>query len=146
MGERRGIRTRMLLVAAMAVIIASATFGSLLIVRHQLEAQVTRDLTRDLSHSVATFQNLEAQRLGAQEREDALLADEPRLKALMTTSDKRTIEDAGVEFWKISESDLFALVDNQGHVVAAYARGLSDAGQLTKNLQEFFEMPILRRV
>lgn len=146
MGERRGIRTRMLLVAAMAVIIASATFGSLLIVRHQLEAQVTRDLTRDLSHSVATFQNLEAQRLGAQEREDALLADEPRLKALMTTSDKRTIEDAGVEFWKISESDLFALVDNQGHVVAAYARGLSDAGQLTNNLQEFFEMPTFRYV
>ena len=130
MGERRGIRTRMLLVTAMAVIIASATFGSLLIVRHQLETQVTRDLSRDLSHSVATFQNLEAQRLSAQERENALLADLPSLKALMTTSDKRTIEDAGVEYWKVGDSDLFALADNQGHVVAAYARGLRDTGPL----------------
>lgn len=146
MGERRGIRTRMLLIAAMAVIIASATFGSLLIVRHQLEAQVTRDLTRDLSHSVATFQNLEAQRLISQEHENALLADEPRLKALMTTSDKRTIEDAGVEFWKISESDLFALADNQGHVVAAYARGLREAGQLAQDLQQLFERPTFRYV
>ena len=146
MGESRGIRTRMLLVAAMALIIAGATFGSLLIVRHQLENQVTQDLTKDLSHSVTTFQNLEAQRLSAQEREDALLADEPRLKALMTTSDKRTIEDAGVEFWKISESDLFALADNQGHVVAAYARGLRDAGPLGQDLQQLFDRPAFRYV
>jgi signal transduction histidine kinase len=146
MGESKGIRTRMLLVAAMALIIASATFGSLLIVRHRLESQVTLDLSKDLAHSVITFQNLEAQRLSAQEREDALLADEPRLKALMTTSDKRTIEDAGVEFWKISESDLFALADNQGHVVAAYSRQLGDAGQLANDLQQLFERPAFRYV
>jgi signal transduction histidine kinase len=144
MGERRGIRTRMLLIAALAVIIASATFGSLLIVRHQLEAQVTLDLTRDLSHSVATFQNLEAQRLTAQEREDALLADEPRLRALMTTSDRRTIEDAGVEFWKVSDSDLFALADSQGHVEAAYAKGLRDTGPLSQDLQHLFAGPTFR--
>jgi signal transduction histidine kinase len=144
MGERRGIRTRMLLVAAMALIIASATFGSLLIVRHQLEGQVTRDLSKDLAHSVTTFQNLEAQRLSALEHENALLADEPRLKALMTTSDKRTIEDAGVEYWKISDSDLFALADNQGHVVAAYARGLRDSGPPAQDLQQLFGKPSFR--
>jgi signal transduction histidine kinase len=144
MGERRGIRTRMLLVAAMALIIASATFGSLLIVRHQLEGQVTRDLSKDLAHSVTTFQNLEAQRLSALEHENALLADEPRLKALMTTSDKRTIEDAGVEYWKVSDSDLFALADNQGHVVAAYARGLRDSGPLAQDLQQLFGKPSFR--
>jgi signal transduction histidine kinase len=136
----------MLLVAAMAVIIASATFGSLFIVRHQLEAQVTRDLTKDLTHSVSTFQNLEAQRLSALEHEIALLADEPRLKALMTTSDKRTIENAGVDYWKISDSDLFALADNQGHVVAAYAKGLHDTGTLAQDLQQLFEKPTFRYV
>ena len=144
MGESKGIRTRMLLVAAMALIIACATFGSLLIVRHQLEGQVTEDLSKDLAHSVTTFQNLEAQRLSAQERENALLADLPSLKALMTTSDKRTIEDAGVEFWKVSDSDLFALADNQGHVVAAYARGLHDTGPLAQDLQQLFGKPTFR--
>jgi len=159
MGENRGIRTRMLLVTAMAVIIASATFGSLLIVRHQLQNQVTQDLTSDLAHSVTTFQNLESLRLNALERENALLADLPTLKALMTTSDKATIEDGGVHFWKISESDLFGLADNQGHVVAAYTTNTADTvspvkineigsgsagGHLAADLGQLFKTPTPR--
>jgi signal transduction histidine kinase len=129
MRENLGIRTRMLLVAAMALIIATATFGSLLIVRHTLEAQVTENLAADLAHSATTFHNLEAQRISALERENALLADLPSLKALMTTSDQRTIEDAGIEFWRVSGNDLFALADNQGQVMAAYTRApQADAG------------------
>lgn len=138
MGGNRGIRTRTLLVAAVALTIASATFGSLLIIRHQLESQITHDLSTDLTHSVATFQNLEAQRLSALERENALLADLPSLRALMTTSDKLTIEDAGVEFWKISDSDLFALADNQGRVVAAYGKDLPDTEAVSADLQQLF--------
>jgi signal transduction histidine kinase len=144
MGENKGMRTRVLLVAAMALIIAGATFGSLLIVRHQLQSQVTHDLTRDLAHSVTTFENLETQRLNALERENALLADLPTLKALMTTSDRPTIEDGGVHFWKVSESDLFGLADNQGQVVAAYARDLNDSEQLTADLHQLFKTPTPR--
>jgi signal transduction histidine kinase len=144
MGENRGIRTRVLLVAAMAVIIASATFGSLLIVRHQLLQQVTQDLTKDLAHSVITFQNLETQRLNGLERENALLADLPTLKALMTTSDQATIEDGGVHFWKISGEDLFGLADNKGNVVAAYARDLTGSGQLAADVGQLFKTPTPR--
>jgi signal transduction histidine kinase len=144
MGEKTGIRTRMLLVGAVALIIAGATFGSLLIVRHQLENQVTQDLSRDLTHSVATFQNLEAQRLSALGRENALIADEPRLRALMTTSDKLTIEDAGVEIWKISDSDLFALADNRGRVMAAYAKDQHGSAPLEHDLQQLFQTPTPR--
>lgn len=144
MGENRGIRTRILLVGAMALIIAGATFGSLLIVRHQLEAQVTEDLGRDLAHSVATFQNLQAQRLTALERENALLADLPSLKALMTTSDKPTIEDGGVRFWKVSGSDLFALADAQGHMLTAYARDVQDGAQLSRDVDGLLGRPAPR--
>lgn len=144
MGENRGIRTRVLLVAAMAVIIASATFGSLLIVRHQLEEQVTQGLTKDLEHSVITFQNLESQRLAGLEEENALLADLPTLKALMTTSDQATIEDGGVHFWKISESDLFGLADYKGNVVAAYVKDPAGPGQLSKDISQLFKTPTPR--
>lgn len=144
MGENKGIRTRMLLVGAMALIIAGATFGSLLIVRHQLEAQVTKDLSRDLDHSVATFQNLQAQRLSALERENALLADLPSLKALMTTSDRPTIEDGGVRFWKVSGSDLFALADAQGHVLAAYAKDVQGSAPLAKDIDSLLGRPAPR--
>ena len=67
-----------------------------------MRQQVTANLADDLSRSVKTFQNIEAQRLTALQRENALLADLPNLKALMTTIDQRTIEDDAVEFWKMA--------------------------------------------
>src|SRR5580698_1715301 len=134
MPQKRGIRTRELLVAAMALIIASATFTSLLIVRHRLEAQVTAGLSSDLLHSVMTFHDLQAQRMTALERENALLADLPSLKALMTTSDDRTIEDGAVEFWKVSGDDLFALANRDGRIVAAYAGKTAADEELRKSL------------
>lgn len=141
---KRGIRMRVLLVAAMALVIGAVTLASLLLVRRQLGIQVTEDLSRDLEHSVVTFHDLQAQRLNALERENALLADLPSLKALMTTSDQRTIEDGGIEFWKVSGNDLFALGDNEGRIVAAYAVGSSSAATLRSDLQAVLTRPEVR--
>src|ERR1035437_3656155 len=135
MRDNRGFRTRDLLVAAMAVIIASATFASLLIVRHRLESQVTQGLETDLMHSVTTFENLQYEKLTSLERENALLADLPSLKALMTTSDDRTIENGAVEFWKVSGNDLLALANKEGRIVAVDAKGSQDDADLRNALQ-----------
>lgn len=116
----KGVRMRVLLVAAMGLVIASATLASLLLIRHQLSSEVTSGLTRDLQRSVRTFQDLQAQRLHGLDRENALLADLPSLKALMTTNDARTIQNEAVEFRNVSGNDLFALADVEGHVVAAF--------------------------
>ncbi len=141
MRQKKGIRTRVLLVAAMALVIVSVTMASLWLVRHRLLEQVTGDLSRDLAHSVLIFQDLQAQRLNALERENALLADLPSLKALMTTSDRRTIEDGGTEFWRVSGNDLFALGDNQGLVVAAYISESHSDAVLRGNLQALLATP-----
>src|SRR5450631_2275910 len=85
--EHRGIRTRVLLIAATAVIIATATLVSLLAIRRQLQLAVTANISADLLHSIATFEDIQAQRIRALDRENSLLADLPSLKALMTTSD-----------------------------------------------------------
>ena len=132
--ERRGIRTRVLLISAMAVIIATSTFVSLLTVRRRLESVLTANLSADLSRSIATFENLQAQRMTALDRENALLADLPDLKALMTTSDDRTIEDGGARFWKVSGSDLFALANRDGRIVAAYAANTTTSANLRIDL------------
>ncbi|HEX3893942.1 MAG TPA: ATP-binding protein [Terracidiphilus sp.] len=132
--EKRGLRTRVLLISAMAVIIATSTFVSLLTIRHRLESVLTANLSGDLTRSIATFENLQAQRMNALDRENALLSDLPSLKALMTTSDDRTIEDGAVEFWKVSGNDLFALADRDGRIVAAYADGLSPGANLRSDL------------
>ncbi len=124
-----------MLVFAMALVIASVTSLSLLLIRHRLHEQVTDGLSRDLDHSVMTFQDLQAERLGALERENALLAELPTLKALMTSGDDLTIQDGAVEFWQISGNDLFALADASGRVVASYTKGASADATLRKGLK-----------
>jgi signal transduction histidine kinase len=116
----KGVRTRALLITAMAVVIATATLASLLLIRHRLLNEVTEGLSANLVRSVNTFQDLQAQRLKALDRENALLADLPTLKALMTTNDARTIENEAADIRNVSGNDLFALADVEGHVVAAF--------------------------
>lgn len=138
---KRGVRTHVLLVAAVALIIAGVTSVSLLIVRDRLHAQVTDDLSNELVHSVATFQDLQTERLSALERENALLADLPSLKALMTTSDDRTIQNGAVEFWDVSGNDLFALAGNNGRVVAAYTKNSTSPSTLRSDLEMLLTSP-----
>src|SRR5579871_775213 len=95
---------------------------SLLVIRTIVLQQVKANLASDLQHSVKTYQNLQHQRRELLSRESALLADLPSLKALMTAPDARTIEDAGVEFWKVSGSDFFALLNPDGKLIAVYSR------------------------
>jgi signal transduction histidine kinase len=120
--RKQGIRTYVLLVLGMAVVTLIVTSLCALIIRDRWRAQVTDDLTRDLEHSVRAFQDLQAERLGALERENALLSELPTLKALMTSGDDLTIQDGAVEFWQISGTDMFALADPRGRIVAAYTK------------------------
>ena len=123
--RRQGVRTQALLILAMSVITAGTTLVSLLAIRGPLQNLISQNLSADLRNSLATFESMQTQHLVELDHENALLADEPRLKALMTTSDERTIVDGGVEFWKVSGSDLFALADRDGNVKAAYLTGAS---------------------
>lgn len=125
---RQGIRTQVLLVLAMAFVTVVVTATSLFLIRQRLRAQVTDDLSHDLSHSVVAFHNLQAERLSALERENSLLAELPPLKALMTSGDDLTIQDGATEFWQLSGDDLFALADPSGRIVAVYTKtGAPDA-------------------
>jgi len=133
--KRQGIRTHVLLVVAMALVIAIVTGLSLLLIRHRLRVEVANNLSQDLSHSVITFQDLQAERVGALERENSLLAELPTLKALMTSGDDATIQDGATEFWQLSGNDLFALVDPHGRIVAVYTNGAPPDTMLRQGLK-----------
>jgi signal transduction histidine kinase len=139
--KRQGIRTHVLLVVAMALVIAIVTGLSLLLIRHRLRAEVANDLSQDLSHSVITFQNLQAERVGALERENSLLAELPTLKALMTSGDDLTIQDGATEFWQLSGNDLFALADPNGRIVAVYTKGAPPDTTLRQGLKALVASP-----
>jgi len=139
--NNQGFRTHVLLVVAMALVIAIVTCVCLLLIRHQLRAQVTDDLSRDLGHSVIAFQDLQAERVGALERENSLLAELPPLKALMTSGDDLTIQDGATVFWRLSGDDLFALADPNGRIVAVYAKGAPVDETLRRGLKTFLASP-----
>lgn len=141
MQGNRGVRTRVLLITAMALVIATASLASLLLIRHQLREEVTDGFSRDLQRSVGTFQDLQRQRLNALDGENALVADEPRLKALMTTHDAATLRNGATEFSNLSGNDLFALADTQGQVMAAFAGSSRHNARLARELESFISAP-----
>jgi signal transduction histidine kinase len=126
------LRMRTTLLIPLLLLSFGCTVVSLLIIRTIVKQQVRANLDLDLRHSVKTFQNLEYQRRELLARESALLADLPSLKALMTAPDNRTIADAGVEFWKVSGSDFFALLNPDGKLITVYSRG----GPLDRHMVE----------
>ncbi len=140
-----GFATRTMLLLTLGLVVVGITAASLSILRARLHQQVERDVSSDLVRSIHTFDSLRLQRRLTLQRENALLADLPSLKALMTTRDQRTIVDGGERFWKVSGNDLFALATPDGEVMAAYTtvrpadrRLASDlSGVLGRNNQEY---------
>jgi signal transduction histidine kinase len=127
MAERKarlmhGLRMRTTLLIPLLLLCFGFTPVSLLILQAIVRQQVRASLASDLQHSVMTYENLAQQKRELLVRESALLADLPTLKALMT-ADSRTIADGGSEFWRVSGSDLFALLDRNGKLIVAYNRG-----------------------
>src|ERR1700677_1200186 len=117
------LRMRTTLLIPLVVLSFGCTLLSLLVIRTIVQQQTKADLASDLRHSVKTYQNIQHQQRELLSRESALLADLPSLKSLMTTYDPRTIEDGGVEFWQVSGCDFFALLDQNGKLIASYNRG-----------------------
>lgn len=112
------LRTKFLL--SLLLITLGLTCASLLIVRHSVQGQIRKEIFGGLRDSVATFQNVQRQREVTLTRAAELLANIPNLKALMTTQDAATIQDASSDLWRLSGSDLFALGDRGGKIVALH--------------------------
>jgi signal transduction histidine kinase len=124
-----------MLVFTLSFVIVCLTTVSLRIVDTRLHQRIAEASSLDLRQSLATFADAESERQVELQRENALLADLPSLKALMTTGDDRTIQDGGQQFWKTSGDDLFALALSNGHVSAAYTRGESATDVLRRDLE-----------
>jgi signal transduction histidine kinase len=137
----RRVRTRVLLVSVLIAVVMTVTGGSLLIVRDRVRRHVEADLSGDLEHSLTTFQNLQRQRREELTHENALLADNTILKALMTTSDKPTIADGAVSLWKVAGCDLFALADGREHVLTVFTQGAAPSDVLIHATEEIISRP-----
>ena len=118
------------LLATMSVFTAS----SLWLIWHQVREQGARQEETELSQSIRLFSAAEEERYASLQRETALFAELPSLKALLTTNDDRTIQDAGATFWKTGGGSLFALADTNGRVRAIYGPPGADLAPLSRDL------------
>jgi signal transduction histidine kinase len=115
---RLRLRTKVLL--SLLLVITSLTCATLWMVRRSVRIQLHREIAEDLRNSVAVFQNVQRQRETSLTRSAELLANLPNLKALMTTQDAATIQDASSDIWRLAPSDLFVLADPRGKVLAIH--------------------------
>jgi signal transduction histidine kinase len=114
------LSTRFLL--AMLAITAALTTTSLLLVRRSVQNNVRREIVVDLHNSVGTFENFQHERETMLTRSAELLADLPITRAIMTSPDPVTIQDASRDVWQVAGSDLFVLLDRSGKVVALHTK------------------------
>ena len=136
-----GIRLRTKFLLSMVVVSAALTFTTLLVVRHTVQQEVRLGIQRDLQNSVSAFHNFQKQREITLERSAALLADLPNVRALMTTHDTATIQDASRDLWHLAGSDLLLLADSSGKVMALQA---APPEITVRQGQDFFPQVVLR--
>jgi len=122
--NRRGrvvrLRLRTKLLLSLALISSGLTCATLWMVRRSVRIQLRNEIAEDLRNSVAVFGNVQRQREVGLTRSAELLANLPSLKALMTTQDAATIQDASADIWHLASSDLFVLANPTGKVLAIH--------------------------
>jgi signal transduction histidine kinase len=136
-----GIRLRTKFLLSMVAVSAALTFTTLLVVRHTVQQEVRLGIQRDLENSVSAFHNFQQQREVTLERSAALLADLPNVRALMTTHDPATIQDASRDLWQLAGSDLLLLADSSGKVMALQA---APPEITVREAQDFFPQVVSR--
>jgi len=110
------LRTKFLL--SLLAVSSSLTFATLWLVHRTVRLQLQKEIAEDLQNSVIVFRDFQRQREITLTRSAELLANLPSLKALMTTRDAATIQDASDEIWRLAPSDVFVLANPVGKVLA----------------------------
>jgi signal transduction histidine kinase/ActR/RegA family two-component response regulator len=112
------LRTKLLI--SLTLLIAALTFATLAVVRHAAEAQVRTAVEQDARNSVLTFQNLRKERQIQLDRTAELLATLPTLKEMMADEKLARIQNASEQIWRSGDTELFALADWKGKIVALH--------------------------
>lgn len=126
------LRTKFLL--SLLAVSSSLTFATLWLVHRSVRLQLQKEITEDLQNSVIVFRDFQRQREITLTRSAELLANLPSLKALMTSRDAATIQDASGEIWRLAPSDVFVLASPVGKVLAIQTSAPGITGRAAEEL------------
>jgi len=108
------LRTKFLL--SLLAISAGLTAATLLIVSYSVQNRVRESIREELRNSVDTYRSFEKQREDTLTGSAELIANLPNVRALMTTEDAATIQDASADIYRLSGSNLLVLANRAGTV------------------------------
>jgi signal transduction histidine kinase len=123
----------------MVLITAGLTALSLLVVSYSVRSHVREGIVHDLGNSVTTFQNFQHDRELMLTHSAELVAYLPITRAIMTAQDPATIQDASQDVWPLIGSDLLALADRNGKVVALHTKS---PGFTLEAAQQYFQQSL----
>jgi signal transduction histidine kinase len=98
------------------------TAATLWVVSYSIEQRVRESFRDDLHNSVKTYETFEQQRVAALARSAQLLADLPNVRALVSTDDGTTIQDASANIRELSGGDLLVLANRSGKILGLQTR------------------------
>lgn len=109
------LRTKLLL--SFALFTAGLTFATLLVVRHNAEAQAQQEIEQDARNAILTFQVVQHHQQMALSRKADLLAS----LAFMNNGEATAIEDVSQDPWQSDDCNLFVLADKNGKMMALHS-------------------------
>lgn len=115
------LRTKILL--SMALLTSALTAASLFIVRRSVGLHAREEILQSFRDSTITLRDYQSRNDTIARRTADLISETPVLKAVMTTHDAPTIQDATAPLWQNAGGDLLVLKDATGRLVAVHNSG-----------------------
>ena len=109
------LRTKFLL--SLILVSTGLTVATLVVVRGVVRMRMRDSIRTDLANSVDTYRIFQKQRDESFSRSAQLLANLPTLRAVMTTGDPATIQDASAEVFAQSHAGVMVLAGPAGNVL-----------------------------
>src|SRR5277367_1245209 len=100
----------------MVAVVFLLTAAVLALVHAQLREHVREDLVSTLRAESSATTQVEAARRAQAQQGAALIADQPILKALMSTNDRLTVDDGSESLLQTSHADLLVLENKKGEM------------------------------
>ncbi len=106
----------------MLAVVFLLTAAMLLLVQARMRSHVREDLVSTLRAESAVYNEIEKARREQAQLSAAMIAEQPSLKALMSTNDRLTVEDSSEPILHTSHADLLILENVSGEILAIHSK------------------------
>jgi signal transduction histidine kinase/DNA-binding NarL/FixJ family response regulator len=106
----------------MVAVVFLLTAAVLTLVQARMREHVREDVVSTLRAESSATTQIEAARRAQAQQSAALIADQPILKALMSTNDRLTVDDGSESLLQTSQADLLVLENRKGEMLAFHSR------------------------